>query len=96
MSTNKSDIINKLAKNYRNFIKKDLTKLIDICISEIKESLKRHERIELRDVFSMEPRLQNARFARNPRTNEKVFVKEKYSIIFKSSKLWLEKINEEK
>ena len=95
MSINKSDLINKLSNNYPNFLKKDLTKLIEIFINEIKYALKRRERIELRDVFSIEPRLQKARYGRNPKTNEKVYVKQKYSLIFKNSKLWLKKINEE-
>ena len=95
MSINKSDLINKLSNNYPNFLKKDLNKLIEIFINEIKYALKRRERIELRDVFSIEPRLQKARYGRNPKTNEKVYVKQKYSLIFKNSKLWLKKINEE-
>ena len=77
MSINKSDLINKLSNNYPNFLKKDLTKLIEIFINEIKYALKRRERIELRDVFSIEPRLQKARYGRNPKTNEKVYVKQK-------------------
>ena len=96
MSTKKSEIIKKLSDNYPNFIKKDLIKFIEIITTEIKNSLRRKERVELRDVFSIEPRLQKERISRNPRTNEKVLVKEKYSIIFKSSKLWLDKLNNEK
>ena len=96
MSTSKSKILNKLADNYPNFIKKDLRKVIEIFISEIKNSLKRRERIELRDVFSMETKFRNARHARNPKTSEKIHVDQKYSIIFKSSKMWTIKINEEK
>ena len=46
--------------------------------------------------FQLEPKFQKARFARNPKTNEKIYVKEKYSILFKSSKMWSKKINEEK
>ena len=95
MSIKKSDIINKLSDNYPNFIKKDLRKLADIFISEVSDSLRRHERVELRDVFSLEPRLQKARSARNPKTNEKIYVKEKYSILFKISKMWSKKINDE-
>ena len=45
----------------------------------MRESLKRHERVELRDIFSIEAKLQKARYARNPRTNEKVYVKEKFA-----------------
>ena len=96
MSIKKSDIIDKLADNYPNFIKRDLKKLIEIVLSEIGSSLRRQERVELRDVFSLEPRLKKARTARNPKTNEKIYVKEKYSILFKISKMWSKKINDEK
>tara|TARA_Y100000768_G_C23959987_1_gene674805 strand:+ start:1032 stop:1322 length:291 start_codon:yes stop_codon:yes gene_type:complete len=96
LSTKKSEILNRFASNYPNFLKKDLNKIINIFISEVKNSLKRRERVELRDVFSLEPKLQKARIGRNPRTNEKVYVKEKFSILFKTSKLWTKKINEEK
>ena len=96
MTVNKSEIINKLANNYPNYKKKDLKKIVDIFLTEIKSALKRNERVELRDHFSIEPRKQKARFGRNPKTNEKLFVKEKYSILFKSSKMWLKKINEKK
>ena len=96
MSISKSDIMKKLNNNYPNFYKKDLTKLINIFISEIRNSLKRKNRVELRDVFTLETRLQKARYARNPKTNEKIFIKDKYNISFKSSKFWLKKINEEK
>ena len=96
MTTKKSEIIKKLSDNYPNFLKKDLRKLIDIFVSEVKESLKRKERVELRDIFSLEPKLRKARIARNPKTNDNVYVKEKYSIVYISSKLWSNKINEEK
>ena len=94
MSTNKSEIIKKLSSNYPNFLQKDLKKFFEIFIIEMRESLKRHERVELRDIFSIEPKLHKARYARNPRTNEKVYVKEKFAIIFKTSKTWSKKINE--
>ena len=95
MSTKKSEIINILANNYPNFIKKDLRKIVEIFFEEIKNSLKRRERVELRDVFTIEPRLQKSRLARNPKTNEKLYIKEKYSLLFKSSKNWAKKINNE-
>tara|TARA_B100001248_G_C27344072_1_gene437794 strand:+ start:656 stop:946 length:291 start_codon:yes stop_codon:yes gene_type:complete len=96
LPTNKSDILKKLSNNYPNFLQKDLKKFFEIFISEIKESLKRHERVELRDIFSIEPKLHKARFARNPRTNEKIYVNEKFAIIFKTSKTWSKLINEKK
>tara|TARA_S200000501_G_scaffold358209_1_gene382731 strand:+ start:166 stop:456 length:291 start_codon:yes stop_codon:yes gene_type:complete len=96
LSTKKSDLLNQFSKNYPSFLKKDLKKLIDIFLCEVRDSLKRHERIELRDVFSLEPKLQKARKARNPKTNEKIYVNEKYTVLFKTSKYWSKKINEEK
>tara|TARA_B100001989_G_C24314129_1_gene351923 strand:- start:366 stop:656 length:291 start_codon:yes stop_codon:yes gene_type:complete len=96
LPTRKSDLVKKLSDYYPNFLQKDLNKLVSIFLSEIKNSLKRHERVELRDVFSLEPKLQKARLARNPKTNEKVYVNEKYTILFKTSKFWSKRINEEK
>ena len=96
MTTKKSEIINKLANNYPYFFKKDLKRLVEIFFSELRNSLKRHERIELRDTFTLEPKLRRARVARNPKTNEKIYIKEKYSVHFKPSKLWSKKINEKK
>tara|TARA_B100000989_G_scaffold194640_1_gene146874 strand:+ start:9452 stop:9739 length:288 start_codon:yes stop_codon:yes gene_type:complete len=94
LSVVKSDLIKELVDNYPNFIKKDLVKLFDILIYEMLEALKRKERVELRDVFSLEPRIQKARISRNPKTNEKVNTPEKKAILFKMSKEWAKKINE--
>ncbi len=96
MSFVKSDLIKELSNNYPNFLKKDLIKLFDIMVYEIKESLKRGERVELRDVFTIEPRTQKARISRNPKTNEKVNTPEKKTILFKTSKEWSKIINEKK
>ena len=83
MATKKSEILKQLSNNYPNFLKKDLAKVIEIFIIEMKSSLKRKERVELRDVFSIEPRLKKARYARNPKTNERVFIEEKYTVFLK-------------
>ncbi len=94
MTIRKSDIINKLSKNYPNFIKKDLRKIVDIFFDELCNALKRNERVELRDVFSIETKIRKSRIARNPKTNEKIFIKDRYSILFKTSKTWTKRINE--
>ena len=96
MSFVKSDLIKELSKNFPNFLKKDLVKLFDIMIYEMKESLKRGESIELRDIFTIEPRVQKARVSRNPKTNQKIETPEKKAILFKISKDWAKKINEKK
>tara|TARA_Y100000741_G_scaffold324325_1_gene275154 strand:- start:223 stop:513 length:291 start_codon:yes stop_codon:yes gene_type:complete len=94
LSVVKSNLIKELTKSYPNFLKKDLIKLFDIMIYEMQEALKRNERVELRDIFTIEPRRQKARVSRNPKTNEKVNTPEKKSILFKMSKEWAKKVNE--
>ena len=96
MSAVKSDLIKELTKNYPNFIKKDLVKTFDILIYELKEALKRGERVELRDILSLEPRVQKARISRNHKKNEKINTPKKKTILFKISKDWVNKINEKK
>ncbi len=94
MVSNKSDILKILSNNYPNFLKKDLSKFIEIVLNEIQNALRRNERIELRDNFTLEGKIQKARIARNPRTNEKINIQEKKLIKFKMSKEWFKKINE--
>ena len=95
MAVVKSKLLENLSDNYPNFLKKDLTKLIDIILLQIQESLEREERVELRDIFTLETRIQKARLSRNPKTNEKVKVPEKRTVQFKMSKKWFNNINNE-
>ncbi len=94
MSFAKSDLIKELADSYPNFLRKDLLRLIDIALYEMINSLKRGERVELRDVFTIEPRIQKSGFRRNPKNGKTFFAKEKKKIFFKMSKKWAKKINE--
>tara|TARA_B100001741_G_scaffold57789_1_gene45243 strand:+ start:536 stop:823 length:288 start_codon:yes stop_codon:yes gene_type:complete len=91
----KSQIIDNLSDNYPNFLKKDLSKLVEIILSQIEEALIRKERIELRDIFTLETKVQKARISRNPKTNEKVNVPKKKTVQFKMSKKWFNKLNNE-
>ena len=94
MAINKSDLINNLSKNFPNFLKKDILKIVDTIIYEIKASLKKGERVELRDVFMFEAKKYKSKIARNPKTNEKFFLPEKKLVKFKISKNWKKIINE--
>ena len=94
MQINKSDLLKQFSDNFPNFIKKDLLKIIDIILEEIASSMRKGERVELRDVFMFETKIYRKRSARNPKTNEKIFVPEKKNIRFKLSKKWQNKINE--
>ena len=94
MPVAKSNLIKELADSYPNFLRKDLVRLVDIALYEMINSLKRGERVELRDIFTIEPRTQKPGFKRNPKNGATFFVKEKRKIIFKMSKKWAKKLNE--
>ena len=94
MAVVKSKLIENLSDNYPNFLKKDLTKLVEIILLQIEESLKRKERIELRDIFTLESRIQKSRISRNPKTNEKIKIPEKKTVQFKMSKKWFNSLNQ--
>ena len=95
MALVKSKIVKQLSSNYPNFLNKNLSKLVDIIISNMENSLSRNERVELRDIFTLETKIQKARISRNPKTNEKVEVPEKKTVHFKMSKKWFKDLNNE-
>ena len=94
MSVTKSNLIKELADSYPNFLRRDLARLIDIALYEMINALKRGERVELRDIFTLESKVQKSGFRRNPKNGSTFFVKEKKKILFKISKTWAKKINE--
>ena len=90
----KSKLLKQISKNYPNFLKKDLNKFTDIILNEIKNTLKRGERVELRGFGMFSTHIQKARISRNPKTGEKVSTPEKKTIHFKMAKELFKKIND--
>ena len=93
MAIVKSKLLKQLLRNYPNFLKKDLEKFSDIILKEIKQTLKRGERVELRGFGVFSTKIQKTRISRNPKTGEKVNTPEKKIIHFKMSKDLFKKIN---
>ena len=96
MAIVKSKLLKQLSKSYPNFLKKDLEKFSEIVFKEIKETLNRNERVELRGFGVFYSNIQKARISRNPRTGEKVSTPKKKTIHFKMSKDLFKKLNNEK
>tara|TARA_Y100000992_G_scaffold192607_1_gene130856 strand:+ start:78 stop:368 length:291 start_codon:yes stop_codon:yes gene_type:complete len=90
----KSKLLKKLSQNYPNFLKKDLEKFTDIILQEIKKTLRRGERVELRGFGVFSSNIQKARISRNPKTGEKVNTPEKKTIHFKMAKDLFKKLND--
>ena len=91
----KSKLIRELKKSYPNFLIKDLEKVISIILSEIKNSLKRSERVELRGFGVFSTKIQKESIRRNPKTGEKVNVPQKKTINFKMGKDLFKKLNDD-
>ena len=96
MAIVKSKLLKQLSKNYPNFLKKDLEKFTNIVLHEIKDTLKRGERVELRGFGVFSTNIQKPRISRNPRTGEKVNTPQKKTIHFKMAKDLFKKLNNEK
>ena len=96
MATVKSELIKELKKSYPNFLTRDLGKIVEIIIKEIKETLKRNEGVELRGIGTWRTKVQKASIRRNPKTGEKVNVPKKKTIKWKMSKDLFKKLNNEK
>ena len=95
MAIVKSKLLKQLSDNYPNFLKKDLEKFTNIILNEIKQALKRGDRVELRGFGVFSTNIQKASIRRNPRTGEKVNVLEKRTIKWKMSKDLFKKLNNE-
>ncbi len=95
MAIVKSEILKQLSKNYPNFLKKDLEKFTDIILKEIKRTLKKNERVELRGFGVFSTKVQKARISRNPKNQQKVHTPEKKTIHFKMAKELFKKLNNE-
>jgi integration host factor subunit beta len=89
----KSKLLKQLSGSYPNFLKKDIKKFLNIILNEIKKTLKRGERVELRGFGIWSTHTQKARISRNPKTGEKIQTPEKKTIHFKMAKELFNKLN---
>ncbi len=94
MSVSKSELIKQLKLIYPNLLKKDLLKVFDIFLEEVKIALKNDERVELRRWGIFYQKIQKERNSRNPKTGESVYTPQKRNVNFKMSKELFKIINE--
>ena len=96
MAIVKSELLKELKKSYPNFLSKDLNKIIEIILKEIRETLRRNEGVEIRNFGTFRVNIQKASIRRNPKTGEKISVPKKRTIKWKMSKDLFKKLNNEK
>ena len=93
MAIVKSKLIKQLKKSYPNFLTRDLSKLTNIILKEISDSLLRNEGVELRNFGTFRTSVQKASIRRNPKTGEIIYVPKKNKVRFRASKRLKELIN---
>lgn len=91
---NKSDLIEMVAEK-AHLSKRDAKAAIDNCFDLIIEALERGEDINITNFGSFEIKTRLAREGTDPRTHQRLFIKENKTVTFKTSKELKQKINQE-
>jgi integration host factor subunit beta len=89
----KSDLVQKLSEQVTTLTKKECEVIVDTVFGNMKESLQRGEKIEIRGFGSFTVRVRRAKEGRNPKTGEKVSIPEKRIPFFKVGKELREMVN---
>ena len=88
----KADIVEKVSEQ-TGFTKVETDYIFNTILDTIKNSLENGERIVIRGFGNFTVKHLPGKEARNPKTNEKVWVKERYLPKFKVSKLLIDSVN---
>tara|TARA_X000000950_G_C13770852_1_gene600961 strand:- start:25 stop:306 length:282 start_codon:yes stop_codon:yes gene_type:complete len=91
---NKSDLFDIVGKKFKHLPIREVEKIVQKIFSSISDSLSVGNRVEIRGFGSFSVRSREKRLGRNPKTGEKIEIKEKTSLNFKQSKNMKRMINE--
>ena len=89
----KADIVNSVSTS-TGLTKVETEAVLEGIIQSISSSLKKGERVDIRGFGSFLVKKRKAREARNPATNEKVSLQERFVPSFKVSKLLKKEVNQ--
>lgn len=89
----KSELVLKLSEMNPHLYQRDIEILVNAILDEITDALRRGDRVELRGFGTFSIKERDARLGRNPRTGEKVSVKDKVVPYFKSGKEMRDRLN---
>ena len=94
MSFVKSQILDKLANSYPNFLKQDLEKTLNLVFDEIIKTLAKGKNVQIRGFGSFKIRQLKSRIGRNPKDGSRVEIPAKQSVHWKMSKEFFQKLNQ--
>jgi len=88
MTITKADLVEKIAEQVQpNITKRDVTRIVEMFLEEIKQTLKDGNRIEIRGFGVLNTKLRKPKVARNPKTKEPVNIPPRRVPVFKASRL---------
>lgn len=82
----RSDLVKNFSARYPAMFLKDMNAIFDVIFDEISNALVEKRRVEIRGFGAFTIRTRRPRVARNPRTNEVVELKTRYSPYFRAGK----------
>jgi len=91
----KSQILEKLANSYPNFLRRDLEKALNLVLDEIIKTVAKGKNVQIRGFGSFKNRQLKSRIGRNPRDGSKVKIPAKQSVQWKISKKFFQKLNQD-
>lgn len=92
----KRDLVEKTAANLNGYLKKDISKAVDIIIETMSESLDQGDRVEIRGFGSFSIRKRKARQTKNPKTGKVMDIPPRKTLHFAMSKSLKESLIEKK
>ncbi len=90
---NKTDLIERLSYKFPDVEKEEIKNIVDLFFEIIRESLKKGQRIELRDFGVFQLLRSKGNFFKNPKNHQKYYIKEKIRVLFKNGKEFKERLN---
>lgn len=82
----KRDLVQKATENLDGYLKKDISKAVDIIIETMSESLNQGNRVEIRGFGSFSVRPRKARQTKNPKTGKIMDIPPRKTLHFAMSK----------
>ena len=92
----KKDLINQVTAKMDGYLKKDISKAVDIIIETMSESLDQGDRVEIRGFGSFSVRKRKARQTKNPKTGKVMDIPPRKTLHFAMSKSLKEALIEKK
>jgi integration host factor subunit beta len=92
----KRDLVEKTTANLNGYLKKDISKAVDIIIETMSESLDQGNRIEIRGFGSFSVRKRKERQTKNPKTGKIMNIPPRKTLHFAMSKSLKESLIENK